>query len=150
MEATPLQHRPQHQLIHVPPAPGATARASGNGRQAHRRGQPTRSHLGHRFHGRPSGRLRPDSLAWSEPAGPGILMGVRESIGANLYAQPPIPNSPHDPVPRPAPIDSTRVFPTADGVHGTNPPPPWHSPNSPLGPLLPKTHCIFQHIMRFS
>jgi len=66
-----------------------------------------------------------------------ILMDVRESLGANRSAQPPFPPHLHDPEPTPAPTDSTRVSPTADGIHETSPTPPWQPPNSPLGPLLP-------------
>ena len=59
------------------------------------------------------------------------LMDVREGLRSSLHAtSAPLPCSAE---PTPTLTDSSRVFPTADGINETSPSPPQQTPGTPLG-----------------
>ena len=62
-------------------------------------------------------------------------MDVRERLRSSLHATSALPRSSAEPTP--TLTDSSRVFPTADGIHETSPSPLQQTPGTPLGLLLP-------------
>ena len=61
-----------------------------------------------------------------------VPLGLRSSLHATSS---PLPCSAGWPTP--TLTDSSRVFPTADGIHETSPSPPQQTPGTPPGLLLP-------------